>query len=109
MLAKSSFSRVYDHSLPHSRLATSDVEGERRTPLLFMTIFLLLNLTYMHASLVNYIFCIFLSDFSMSFRTTSFLSWGVIITSSLLHDDLEHENVIDQALIFFLFPSISHY
>ncbi|CAA7392269.1 unnamed protein product [Spirodela intermedia] len=22
------FSRVYDHSLPHSRLATSDVEGE---------------------------------------------------------------------------------
>ncbi|CAA6674780.1 unnamed protein product [Spirodela intermedia] len=26
-----SFSRVYDHSLPHSRLATGDVEGEWRT------------------------------------------------------------------------------
>ncbi|CAA6674618.1 unnamed protein product [Spirodela intermedia] len=25
------FSRVYDHSLPHSRLATGDVEGEWRT------------------------------------------------------------------------------
>ncbi|CAA6675527.1 unnamed protein product [Spirodela intermedia] len=25
---QSSFSRVYDHSLPHSRLATSDVEGK---------------------------------------------------------------------------------
>ncbi|CAA6665059.1 unnamed protein product [Spirodela intermedia] len=26
-----SFSPVYDHSLPHSRLATGDVEGEWRT------------------------------------------------------------------------------
>ncbi|CAA7401504.1 unnamed protein product [Spirodela intermedia] len=25
---QSSFSRVYDHSLPHSRLATGDMEGE---------------------------------------------------------------------------------
>ncbi|CAA7406197.1 unnamed protein product [Spirodela intermedia] len=25
------FSRVYDHSLPHSRLATGDVEGEWHT------------------------------------------------------------------------------
>ncbi|CAA7397950.1 unnamed protein product [Spirodela intermedia] len=32
MLSKqSSFSRVYDHSLPHSRLATGDLEGEWRT------------------------------------------------------------------------------
>ncbi|CAA6674316.1 unnamed protein product [Spirodela intermedia] len=29
--SQSPFSRVYDHSLPHSRLATSDVEGEWRT------------------------------------------------------------------------------
>ncbi|CAA6659754.1 unnamed protein product [Spirodela intermedia] len=28
---QSPFSRVYDHSLPHSQLATSDVEGEWRT------------------------------------------------------------------------------
>ncbi|CAA6674065.1 unnamed protein product [Spirodela intermedia] len=28
---QSPFSRVYDHSLPHSRLATGDVEGEWRT------------------------------------------------------------------------------
>ncbi|CAA6674499.1 unnamed protein product [Spirodela intermedia] len=28
---QSHFSRVYDHSLPHSRLATGDVEGEWRT------------------------------------------------------------------------------
>ncbi|CAA7392277.1 unnamed protein product [Spirodela intermedia] len=27
-IASIRFSRVYDHSLPHSRLATSDVEGE---------------------------------------------------------------------------------
>ncbi|CAA7410678.1 unnamed protein product [Spirodela intermedia] len=29
--SKSHFSRVYDHSLPHSQLATGDVEGEWRT------------------------------------------------------------------------------
>ncbi|CAA6675424.1 unnamed protein product [Spirodela intermedia] len=28
---ESPFSRVYDHSLPHNRLATGDVEGEWRT------------------------------------------------------------------------------
>ncbi|CAA7409179.1 unnamed protein product [Spirodela intermedia] len=28
---QTSFSRMYDHSLPHSRLATGDVEGEWRT------------------------------------------------------------------------------
>ncbi|CAA7409439.1 unnamed protein product [Spirodela intermedia] len=30
-LKRCHFSRVYDHSLPHSRLATGDVEGEWRT------------------------------------------------------------------------------
>ncbi|CAA7403774.1 unnamed protein product [Spirodela intermedia] len=28
---QSPFSRVYDHSLPHSRLATGDMKGEWRT------------------------------------------------------------------------------
>ncbi|CAA7395933.1 unnamed protein product [Spirodela intermedia] len=28
---QSPFSRMYDHSLPHSRLATGDMEGEWRT------------------------------------------------------------------------------
>ncbi|CAA6674391.1 unnamed protein product [Spirodela intermedia] len=31
IISQSLFSRVYDHSLPHSRLATGDVEGEWRT------------------------------------------------------------------------------
>ncbi|CAA7406904.1 unnamed protein product [Spirodela intermedia] len=31
LFKQSPFSRVYDHSLPHSRLATGDVEGEWRT------------------------------------------------------------------------------
>ncbi|CAA7409013.1 unnamed protein product [Spirodela intermedia] len=31
----------------------------------------------MHASLENYIFCIFYFEFSMSLKTMSFLSWGV--------------------------------
>ncbi|CAA7388786.1 unnamed protein product [Spirodela intermedia] len=31
------FSRMYDHSLPHSQLTTSDVEGEWRSTLLDYT------------------------------------------------------------------------
>ncbi|CAA7400363.1 unnamed protein product [Spirodela intermedia] len=36
------FSRVYDHSLPHSQLATGDMEGEWRTQINFLSLFVYL-------------------------------------------------------------------
>ncbi|CAA6658163.1 unnamed protein product [Spirodela intermedia] len=77
MIALSLFSCVYDYSLPHNRLATSDVEEEWCIRILTM-------------SLLS-------------------LSLAVSMPYSYWVSDVKEEKVINQALIFLIFPLASYY
>ncbi|CAA7407632.1 unnamed protein product [Spirodela intermedia] len=100
-MISASFSRVYDHSLPHSQLATSDVEGEWRTP----SSATFPKDTSVISSVVWHVWTKPSCHTSVSSCPRGKLNLGNDLFPTF--NDLRHKNVVDRILIFLLFPSLA--